>query len=458
MHLYTHGIHIPGFPHSDLHAQWSKLESMDIHRFHKKRHSPVSGNPPDPKTVPFLGDTCVLSEMTWSRHPNLSTFLGVAKEGKKLTEVPGAVNLSYWRVNWKKANRQPWTPWIPGITYKTPTPAKETPKESTRKKHKHHERSRSRSVSSVSSDSSADKDKRKRSRERREKRRQKITVTIQIAIKKKAQCKQRKAGCHPATHTLGTPNSIHPRISTPPPPSLHKHIKLRDMHHRPRRMVLMGKDGEGNPNGTSNPLSKNMDPSPFPPEISVHVIRRYLSAQPKQGEQWGICFEGTECIRHTEPPLDLLTLTNALPSMMHVQYITTDTVLSPLLSQSAEQIFICQVKGHATAMAISKHMRYGPVMLPEKHSILLHNAFFARHTLHIRPTSRENQTLLYANFKMKTIKTFLGKTIQIPARIRDVLHRFTAHIPLSTQTTSEPEICQPRFTGTLFEYPSLCAI
>ena len=30
MHLYTHGIHVPGFPHSDLHAQWSKLESMEL--------------------------------------------------------------------------------------------------------------------------------------------------------------------------------------------------------------------------------------------------------------------------------------------------------------------------------------------------------------------------------------------------------------------------------------------
>ena len=69
-------------------------------------------------------------------------------------------------------------------------------------------------------------------------------------------------------------------------------------------------------------------------------------------------------------------------------------------------------------------------MLPEKHSILLHNAFFARHIVHIRPTSQENQTLLYAIFKMKTIKNFVGRTIQIPTRIRDALHRFTTHVPL----------------------------
>ena len=149
-------------------------------------------------------------------------------------------------------------------------------------------------------------------------------------------------------------------------------------------------------------------------------------------------FEGTECIGHTKPPLELLTHTNVLPSMMHVQYITTDTVLSSLLSQWVEQIFVCQIKGNATIMAISKHMRYGPVMLPEKHLVLPHNAFFARHTVHIRPTSQENQTLLYANFKMKTIKKFLGRTIQIPTHIRDALQRFTTHVPLPAQTVSEP--------------------
>ena len=73
------------------------------------------------------------------------TFLVVSEEGKKLTEVPGSVNLSGWRINWKKANKQPWTPWVPGVPIRSPTPA---PKASTSKKHKHHKRSRSRSVSS----------------------------------------------------------------------------------------------------------------------------------------------------------------------------------------------------------------------------------------------------------------------------------------------------------------------
>ena len=102
--------------------------------------------------------------------------------------------------------------------------------------------------------------------------------------------------------------------------------------------------------------------------------------------------------------MELPTLSNVLPSKMHVQYITTNTILSPLLNQLVEQIFIYQVKGHGTAMAISKHMRYGLVMVREKHSILLHHAFFACHTVHIRSTSLENQTLFYANLKMKTIK------------------------------------------------------
>ena len=30
MHLYTHGIHIPGVPHSDLHAKLSQLESTEL--------------------------------------------------------------------------------------------------------------------------------------------------------------------------------------------------------------------------------------------------------------------------------------------------------------------------------------------------------------------------------------------------------------------------------------------
>ena len=203
-------------------------------------------------------------------------------------------------------------------------------------------------------------------------------------------------------------------------------------------MVLKDKNGEGTPSGAANPLSTNTDPSPFPPEISVHIVQRYLSSQLKQGEQWGICFEGIECTTYTEPALELLTLTNVLPSMMHVQYITGDMVLSPLLCQWAEQIFVCQVKGHATAMAISKHIRYGPIMLPNIHSILLHNALFARHTIHMHPTSWENQTPFYANSKMKTIKKFLGKAVQVPTRIRDVLHRFTDQISFPVQTKSKP--------------------
>ena len=58
-------------------------------------------------------------------------------------------------------------------------------------------------------------------------------------------------------------------------------------------------------------------------------------------------------------------------------------------------------------MTISKHMRYGPVMLPGKHSILLHNAFFARHTVHIHPTSQEN--FIVCKFQNENDKKIRGK-------------------------------------------------
>ena len=211
------------------------MESIGIHgidRFHKKSHSSVSGDPPAPKrdtvqtqikepttstasshtapsttstdpakypitisvgwlayddppqtpiTTRILGTTLrpIFGKHLCSNRddvvqaPKSFTFYGVAEEGKKKTEIPGGVNPSGWRVNCKKANRQPWTPWVLGMTYETPTPAKETQKESTGKRHKHHKRSRSGCTSSASSGNSVDKDKHKRSRERREKRRHK---------------------------------------------------------------------------------------------------------------------------------------------------------------------------------------------------------------------------------------------------------------------------------------------
>ena len=45
---------------------------------------------------------------------------------------------------------------------------------------------------------------------------------------------------------------------------------------------------------------------------------------------------------------------------------------------------------------------------------------------------------MHANFKMKTIKKFPGRIIQIPTRIQDALQRFTTHVPLPAQTVSEP--------------------
>ena len=80
----------------------------------------------------------------------------------------------------------------------------------------------------------------------------------------------------------------------------------------------------------------------------------------------------------------------------------------------------------------------------EKNSTLLHNAFFARHIVHIRPTSQDNKTLLFTNFKMKTIKNFLGRRIEIPTRIRHALHRFTTHVPLPAQTVVNHQVHRPQ--------------
>ena len=49
MHLYTHGMHMPGFPHSDLHAQWSQLESMELTDSIKKVIHRFLETPPTPK-------------------------------------------------------------------------------------------------------------------------------------------------------------------------------------------------------------------------------------------------------------------------------------------------------------------------------------------------------------------------------------------------------------------------
>ena len=48
MHPYKHGIHIPGFPHSDLHAQWSQLESMEFADSMKNVIHQLPETPPTP--------------------------------------------------------------------------------------------------------------------------------------------------------------------------------------------------------------------------------------------------------------------------------------------------------------------------------------------------------------------------------------------------------------------------
>ena len=67
--------------------------------------------------------------------------------------------------------------------------------------------------------------------------------------------------------------------------------------------------------------------------------------------------------------------------------------------------YICQIQGNATVMAKFGQVRMGPLVIPERHSPRLSQNIFTRHTIHISPTTPNNQTLVYANFKVKTIKS-----------------------------------------------------
>ena len=276
IHLHTHGIGILGFPHSDLHAQWSQLESMElthsmenvIHQFletpptpkqdtiHTEIKEPTTPSAPphtapsttsidpakypisilvgwsaydDPPQTPITA--CILGTAwrpIFGKHlcsirddvvkaPKSFTFLGVAEDGKILSEIPGAVNVSEWRVNWKKGNRQPWAPWVPGITYKTPTPAKETQEESTGRKHKHHKRSRSRSISSANNDSSVEKDKHKWSRERREKMKHKESQSgSRPRSRRKHKTSKQSPDVTPQDSHSAPPTQYTPRSESPP--------------------------------------------------------------------------------------------------------------------------------------------------------------------------------------------------------------------------------------------------
>ena len=188
--------------------------------------SPYDDPPQTPITAPILGTAlrpifgkhlCSIRDDVVKASKSF-TFLGVAEKGKKLTEILGSVNLVEWRVNWKKANRQPWTPWVPGITYKTPTPAKETQKESTRRKHKHHKQSRSRSTSSASRDTSVDKDKHKRSRKRREKRRHKRSQSRSRSRSRRKHKTSKERPDVTPQHTHSAPPTQYTPGSQPPPP------------------------------------------------------------------------------------------------------------------------------------------------------------------------------------------------------------------------------------------------
>ena len=40
-------------------------------------------------------------------------MLGVSEDGKDQANTPGMTVVSGWRINWKKATKQPWSPWVP---------------------------------------------------------------------------------------------------------------------------------------------------------------------------------------------------------------------------------------------------------------------------------------------------------------------------------------------------------
>ena len=142
--------------------------------------------------------------------------------------------------------------------------------------------------------------------------------------------------------------------------------------------------------------------------------------------------------------MELLGIISILPSLVHVHYVLEGITLSSLLCQWVEQVYIRQIQGNSTVMENSGQVRMGPLVIPEKHSLRLSPKNFTRHTIHIRPN---NQTLVYANFKVKTIKNFLGKNVQIPPRVKEALHEFTL-TPIS-QTGASTSVFSERMGLTV---------
>ena len=189
-----------------------------------------------------------------------------------------------------------------------------------------------------------------------------------------------------ALHVLN--NSPHRSLTqqTQHPPNIYQcqHDILHDMHRRPGSLTEMDQDGETTANGAGKPKAKHLAPVSIPSEIPILSVRRYLRAfqNNRKNRQWGIQFDTTRCAGYTEPPLELLGLVNILPSLMHVHFIVSEVTHPPLVGLRAAQIFVCQVVG------VSRLETFGPVVVPDKHSLLLPSGIFPRLSVCIRPLTQ----------------------------------------------------------------------
>ena len=99
MHLYTHGIHISGFPHTDLHAQWSQLESMELTNSMKNVIHQFLETPPTPKR-----DT-VQTEIKEPTTPSGSSHTAPSTTTTDLAKYPISI-----LVGWSAYDDPPQTP------------------------------------------------------------------------------------------------------------------------------------------------------------------------------------------------------------------------------------------------------------------------------------------------------------------------------------------------------------
>ena len=217
-----------------------------------------------------------------------------------------------------------------------------------------------------------------------------------------------------------------------------KHNRCHSMLLTHGSLVLMDKVGEETANGDGERTAEVIEPIQIPAEAPLKPTQKFFATmrKTKQGTQWGVTFDEQLCTGYTEPPLEPQAMVMVTPSLVHIHYITSDAQLSSRLSQWAEQVFLCQICGQASVIAISKHQILGPIVICEQRTLLLPKSFFTRHHVHVHTHSSDNQTLSYANFKMKMVKNFASRAISVPVRIRAVIHRFTTFFCTPDQSVS----------------------